>query len=116
MAANAKEIKYSNYNGGENHTDDSTDRHYIKSTEMSQHGMSNSSSRDKILQNNLMPSVALQDIGYHRSFTVKDQYDSTSVENISGKILSSTCLNFFYSALKYSSLFTKEHIIMFKLQ
>ena len=89
MARNARDIKYVNHNGGETHADNTADQCYNKNTGMSQHGMPNTSSSEGIVRNNLMPSVAMKDIEYHKSFMSKEQqYDSTSVENASGKILS----------------------------
>ena len=93
MARNARDIKYGNHNSGENHADDTSDQCYNKNAGMSQHGMPNTSSSEVIVRKNLMPSVGLKDIEYHRSFMSKEQqYDSTSVENASGKILSSNCV------------------------
>ena len=89
MARNARDMKYGKHNSGENHADDTADQCYNNIAGMSQHGMPNTSSSGGIVRKNMMPSVALKDIEYHKSFMSKEQqYDSTSVENASGKILS----------------------------
>jgi hypothetical protein len=96
MARNARGIKYANHNGGENHADDTTDQCYNKNAGMSQHGMPNTSSSEGIVRNNLMPSAALKDIEFRKPFMSKEQqYDSTSVENASGKILTSSCVIYY---------------------
>ncbi len=89
MVRNTRDIRYGNHNGRENHADDTADQFYNKNVGMSQHGMPNTSSSDGIVRKNMMPSGTMKDIEYHKSFMSKEQqYDSTSVENAQGKILS----------------------------
>ena len=89
MARSNREINYGVHNGEDTHIDDTADQSYKRNAGMSQHGMPKTSSSEGVVRNNLMPSVAMKDIEYHKSFMSKEQqYDSTSVENASGKILS----------------------------
>ena len=92
MTQNARDLKYGNFDGSENRSEETTDQFYSQNTRMSQHGMSNmSSSNDGNVhhQKVLMPStpVALQDADYQKPFIVQEHYDSTSVESAQGKIL-----------------------------
>ena len=96
MAPNPNDKKYGNYNCGDHQTNDTVKHAYNKqvgmdSLGMSQHVMSNSSSNDGIVRKNLIPSVASQDIEYHKPFAAKEHYDSASIKNVSGKIFSCTC-------------------------
>ena len=93
MPQNVRDPKYGQFEGNENHSDETTDQFYAKNTRMSQHGMSNMSSSNEgnvHHQKMLMPStpVAFQDAEYQKPYIVQEQYDSTSVESVQGKILS----------------------------
>lgn len=77
---NASDIHYGNYNHREKLASDGFNSSYGREVSMNQHVMSNSSSNERV------PPRTLQDADQQRSFIVKDRYDSTSVENLSGKI------------------------------
>ena len=78
---NASDIHYGNYNHREKLASDGFNSSYGRDeVSMNQHVMSNSSSNERV------PPRTLQDADQQRSFIVKDSYDSTSVENLSGKI------------------------------
>ena len=80
MPMNASDIHYGNYNHREKLASDGFNSSYGREVSMNQHVMSNSSSNERV------PPRTLQDADQQRSFIVKDRYDSTSVENLSGKI------------------------------
>ena len=77
---NTSDIHYGNYNHREKLASDGFNSSYGREVSMNQHVMSNSSSNERV------PPRTLQDADQQRSFIVKDRYDSTSVENLSGKI------------------------------
>ena len=80
MHMNASDIHYGNYNHREKLASDGFSSSCGREMSMNQHVMSNSSSNERV------PPRTLQDADQQRSFIVKDSYDSTSVENLSGKI------------------------------
>ena len=107
MPPNPNDKRYGNYNCGEHQTNETVKQSYNKGTGidslgMSQHVMPNSSSNDGIVGKNLMPSVASQDMEYQKPFAVKEQYDSTSIENVSGNMSSCICDTFL---IKHHSLY-----------
>ena len=61
---------------------------HMDSLGMSHNMMSNSSSNGESVGKQFVSSRVSQDIEYQKPFPLKEQYDSTSTENISGKLYS----------------------------
>ena len=75
MVSNPNDKRYGNYNCVDPRTNNSAKHSYIKETGIESLGMSQ----------NVMSNSSPNDIEYHNRFSLKDQHDSTSIENTSGK-------------------------------
>ena len=96
---------------------------HMDSLGMSHNMMSNSSGNGESVGKQFVSSRVSQDIEYQKPFPLKEQYDSTSTENISGKLYSYNIILFIVThriivfltfTRYYMFALIKVHLVCFK--